>query len=82
MEDLTSYDKAKKLVFWYLIGLGDKKWTNDLSGLGVSIVPLSVVKGINMIPKETVFLLTRDISIRTMNSNNPRSGKLGNTMGK
>ena len=45
MEDLTSYDKAKKLVFWYLIGLGDKKWTNDLSGLGVSIVPLSVVEG-------------------------------------
>ena len=40
MEDLTSYDKAKNLVFWYIIGLGDKKWTNDPSGLGVSVVPL------------------------------------------
>ncbi|MGB4341516.1 MAG: SusE domain-containing protein, partial [Dysgonamonadaceae bacterium] len=41
MEDLTSYDKAKNLVFWYIIGLGDKNWTNDPSGLGVSVVPLS-----------------------------------------
>lgn len=45
MEDLTSYDKAKNLVFWYIIGLGDKNWTNNPSGLGVSVIPLSVVEG-------------------------------------
>lgn len=45
MQDLVSYDKAKKLTYWYIIGLGDEKWTNDASGVGASLFPLSVVEG-------------------------------------
>ena len=45
MEDLVSYDKAKKLVHWYVIGIGDGNWTNDLAGVGASVMPLSVVEG-------------------------------------
>ena len=30
---------------YYIIGLGDEKWTNTAAGLGVSIYPMSVVSG-------------------------------------
>jgi hypothetical protein len=45
MEDLVSYDKAKKIVPWYIIGLGDGAWKNDISGLGSSVFPMSVAPG-------------------------------------
>jgi hypothetical protein len=47
MEDLVSYDKAKKIVPWYIIGLGDGAWKNDISGLGSSVFPMSVAPGNN-----------------------------------
>lgn len=31
--------------FWYIIGLGDGKWTNSISAIGQSLIPLSVVDG-------------------------------------
>lgn len=43
---LVSYDNAKILKPYYIIGLGDGKWTNDISGVGVSIIPMSVVTGL------------------------------------
>ena len=45
MEDLVSFDKAKKIVPWYIIGLGDGNWSNDVTGLGVSVFPMSVAPG-------------------------------------
>ena len=45
MEDLVSYDRAKKIKHWYIIGLGDGLWTNSSSGFGASVVPMSVVDG-------------------------------------
>ena len=30
---------------WYIIGLGDGKWTNSTSAIGVSLIPLSIVNG-------------------------------------
>jgi hypothetical protein len=30
---------------WYIIGMGDGKWTNSAAGIGVSMFPLSVVSG-------------------------------------
>jgi len=45
MEDLVTYDKAKSLKYWYVIGLGDGAWTNSEAGVGASLVPLSVVDG-------------------------------------
>lgn len=45
MEDLVSFDKAKTIKYWYIIGLGDGNWTNKPEGLGVSVIPMSVVSG-------------------------------------
>ena len=45
MQDLVSYDAAKKLTYWYIIGLGDGNWKNELAGVGPSLFPLSVVDG-------------------------------------
>lgn len=45
MEDLVSYDKAKKIVPWYVIGLGDGAWKNEVAGLGASVFPMSVASG-------------------------------------
>lgn len=43
MEDLVSYDKAKKLLPYYIIGyIG---WNNDADHLGSELVPLGVVEG-------------------------------------
>lgn len=30
---------------WYIIGLGDGKWTNSTSAIGESLIPLSIVNG-------------------------------------
>ena len=30
---------------WFIVGLGDGKWTNSKEGLGTSLIPLGVVKG-------------------------------------
>lgn len=30
---------------WYIIGLGDAKWTNSVSAIGVSLIPLSIQNG-------------------------------------
>ncbi|MDD3787581.1 MAG: SusE domain-containing protein [Petrimonas sp.] len=45
MEDLVSYDNAKKIIPWYVIGLGDGAWKNEVAGLGVSVFPMSVAPG-------------------------------------
>ena len=47
MEDLVSYENAKKIIPWYIIGLGDGAWKNEVAGLGVSVFPLSVAPGNN-----------------------------------
>ena len=43
MEDLVSYEKAKKLKLWYLIGYSG--WNIDMASLGTSTFPFSVVEG-------------------------------------
>lgn len=45
MEDLVSFEAAKKLTYWYIIGLGDGAWNNELAGVGSSVFPLSVIEG-------------------------------------
>ena len=45
MEDLVSYDKAKKIIPWYVIGLGDAEWKNEVAGIGASLFPMSVADG-------------------------------------
>ena len=43
IENLTSFDQAKKLVPYYIIGYTD--WDNSVGGLGGSVIPLSIVEG-------------------------------------
>ena len=45
MQDLVGFKEAKKLTYWYVIGLGDGGWKNELAGVGPSVMPLSVVDG-------------------------------------
>lgn len=45
MQDLVPYYQAKKLVFWYVVGLGDGAWNNSVAGIGPSLMPMSVVAG-------------------------------------
>lgn len=45
MEDLVSFDKAKKIIPWYVVGLGDGNWTNEVAGIGASLFPMSVAEG-------------------------------------
>lgn len=40
---VTYYYEAKVLKPYYIIGLGDGAWKNDPAGLGVSVIPMSVV---------------------------------------
>lgn len=45
MEDLVSYENAKNIVSWYIVGLGDGNWTNEPAGVGSSLYPMSVASG-------------------------------------
>ena len=45
MEDLVSYDKAKKIIPWYVVGLGDGGWKNEPAGVGPSLFPMSTAPG-------------------------------------
>ncbi len=43
VENLASFDQAKKLLPYFIIGYTD--WDNSVNGLGNSVIPLSVVEG-------------------------------------
>ena len=47
IEDKVSFDKAKKLTYWYIVGTLGKgdHWINDASGVGHSTIPLGVLEG-------------------------------------